>query len=352
MPRDAAGAHPERKPFDALFEGDYSAEKSHRTTPREARMPNADLPVHSNRAPQIAASDGLRIREDVLYTDEKGEESERRRKRGRKALGKLKEILPGMLDGNETVLYVVSRCQAPTDTLERLTTNWYTYQATATALVFTNQRILHFGVDAGGRWKRTVKSVRWGGIAEAEVKGWISRQMTLRYASGKKESYWNLGRRDGRKVKAILEAMMPASRGETGAEQEMVSLCPDCREALTPGKYLCGQCGLAFKDEKTLIWRTLLIPGGAYFYTGRWLFGIVAGFTDGILWLVFLYSILAAMNPRILEPPQNGRPATSEGLWPVAVFFLLLVGLHRLIAYRHGRWAVRSHLPLKKAGAA
>ena len=142
--------------------------------------------------------------------------------------------------------------------------------------------------------------------------------------------------------------MFPASRGEAGAEAGMTSLCPNCRAALSAGKYACGQCGLGFKDEKTLAWRTILVPGGAYFYTRVWVLGIASGFADGIFSLVFLYSALAAMNPGILEPGKDGSRPTAGGLWVVAGFFLFLVCLHKLIAYRHGRRAVRTYLPLNK----
>ena len=57
-------------------------------------MPAAEVSIYPNRAPQIVASNGLPIREDVAYSDAKGEESERGKRRAQEAINKLHEILP------------------------------------------------------------------------------------------------------------------------------------------------------------------------------------------------------------------------------------------------------------------
>src|SRR5881394_2258111 len=70
---------------------------------------------------------------------------------------------------------VIKSSQAPLGTLEQFFVGWYVYRVTATRLVFTNLRLLHFGVGPGGKWNRTLKSVRWGDVSSAKVKGWINR---------------------------------------------------------------------------------------------------------------------------------------------------------------------------------
>src|SRR2546425_7974881 len=103
---------------------------------------------------------------------------------------------------------------------------WHAYGVTATMLVLTNLRILHLRLTGRGKWKRVLKSVRWGNVAEAKVKGWIGRVLDLKYASGKKDRYWKVPGRDGRKIKDILAADLPAGRGATPPAQEMNSVCP------------------------------------------------------------------------------------------------------------------------------
>ena len=49
-------------------------------------MPNPDVPVYQTRAPRVTTIDGVQVREDVLFTDEKGEPDERRQRRATEAL--------------------------------------------------------------------------------------------------------------------------------------------------------------------------------------------------------------------------------------------------------------------------
>ena len=312
-------------------------------------MPAAEVSIYPNRAPQIVASNGLPIREDVAYSDAKGEESERSRRRAQEAIDKLRDILPSLLEPKEAIFCLV-RCQAPVGALEQLFVGWSIYQITATVLVFTNFRVIHLGVDSKGKWKRTLRSVRWGDIAEARIKGWGSKVLALKYASGKKENYWRLRRRDAKKVKTLLEILIPASRGDMTAAQEMVALCPDCRARLTPEKYRCESCRLAFKDQKTLLRRTLLIPGGGYWYAGLWPLGLMSFFGEGVLTLLVITQILLATGIVTSEGKPGSAQSTSAGFWTAAAILALLLALEKALAYIHTRRVIRTFLPLQKPG--
>jgi len=292
------------------------------------------------------------LREDVLFTNQKGEPDERRSRRAIDALSSLREILPSLLEKDETVLYVVKTCQAPMGSLEQFLLGWNAYRVSATRLVFTNLRLLHFGMESDKKWKRTVKAVRWGDITEAKVKGWLNRKLQLRYANGMNESYWRLQRKDSLKIKAVLDAVIPQSRGQATPAQGFQSICPDCRTVLTAGKYECASCGLRFKDEKTLLTRTLLIPGGGYMYASMTLLGVIDFFTEGIFTLAAIFSILMAIGIVAPDTDANGRPAQPGEALGVALILLLFVGLHKGLEYIHGRRAIRTFLPWKKRGEA
>ncbi|HKM80250.1 MAG TPA: hypothetical protein VJY15_04750 [Candidatus Acidoferrum sp.] len=311
-------------------------------------MPNQDIPIHATQLPRVTTVDGVQLREDVLFTNQKGEPDEGRRKRAIEALSSLREILPSLLEKDETVLYVVGTCQAPMGSLEQFLLGWNAYRVSATRLVFTNLRLLHFGMASDKKWKRTVKAVRWGDITEAKAKGWLNRMLQLRYANGTKESYWRLQRKDSLKIKAVLDAVIPQSRGQATAAQGFQSICPDCRAVLTAGKYECASCGLRFKDEKTLLKRTLLIPGGGYMYASMTLLGIVDFFTEGLFTVAAIVSILMAVGIVAPDRDANGRPAQPGEALAAALFFLLLVGLQKGMEYIHGRRAIRTFLPWKK----
>jgi len=292
------------------------------------------------------------LREDVLFTNQKGEPDERRSRRAIDALSSLREILPSLLEKDETVLYVVKTCQAPMGSLEQFLLGWNAYRVSATRLVFTNLRLLHFGMESDKKWKRTVKAVRWGDITEAKVKGWLNRKLQLRYANGMNESYWRLQRKDSLKIKAVLDAVIPQSRGQATPAQGFQSICPDCRAVLTAGKYECASCGLRFKDEKTLLTRTLLIPGGGYMYASMTLLGVLNFFTEGFFTIAVIFSILMAIGIVAPERDADGLLMQSGETLAVALFFLLLVGLHKGLEYTHCRRVIRTFLPWKKRGQA
>lgn len=226
----------------------------------------------------------------------------------------------------------------------------YVYRLTQVALVLTNLRILHLRVNSSGKWTRSVKSVQWGDLTSARVRRFIGSILMLEYASGTKEAYWRLRGKDGKKIQPILEAVLSTARASASAVREMVSLCPDCRAVLAIGHYECTQCSLRFKNEATLVWRTLLIPGGAYFYVGDLLPGVIGFLAESFLWLIFAYVAVVALIPGMLEPPSSGQSPDRQAIAGTAGFFLFLVGLHKLIAFNHGRRLVRMFLPTKENG--
>lgn len=308
-------------------------------------MATPDVLVHPSQMARVMSNNGLRIREDLLFTDAKGRESHSVRRKAEKVLAKWQDILPAILEKDETVLYVVNNAVAPLSTFEQLTLGWQAYAVMGTTLVFTNTRMLHFGIDSSAKWTRVLKSVRWGDVAEGEVKGWLARVLDLHCLSGKKERYSRLPMGTAKKVNDILAAVIPASRSEMSSAQGVQSLCPDCRSGLTSGTYQCMQCGLKFKNEKTLLNRTLLIPGGGYFYAGMSLAGLLSFVGEGIFLLVGLMYAAMAVHLMDANRAENGRVMGSAELWSLAGFLLLLVAFHKLIEYRHGLRVIRTFLP-------
>jgi len=312
-------------------------------------MPNADLPIYAMQMPRLTSANGVQVREDILFTNVKGETDDRSRKRAEEALASLHDILPNLLEPSEAILYVIKTCQAPLGTLEQLFLGWYVYRVTATRLVFTNLRLLHFGLGSGGKWNRILKSVRWGDVTKAKVKGWINRLLELRYADGKKERYWRLPKKDGKKAQAILDAVLPQSRGEATAALGFQSICPNCRAALTAGNYQCAPCGQKFKDEKTLRWRTILIPGGGYLYSGMTFLGVLAFLSEGALTLATITFVLMALGLMAAERAENGQIMAAPELWATALILAIILALNKALEFIHGRRVVRSFIPLNRS---
>jgi len=305
-------------------------------------MANPDISVHPNQMQRLASLNGLRIREDVAYTNYGGEEHGGTLKRASKILDKLGPALQRILAPDETVLYV-ARMQAPTSLLEQLTMGWYLYRVSAATLVFTNRRIIQMLVDGGGKWRGNLRAVAWGDVAEANVKGWLSPVLWLKYRNGKKEKYWRLKYADAKKIKVLAATLLPASSGESTAAQGMVALCPDCLAVLTARVYVCGSCGLVFKDERTLLKRSLLVPGGGYFYTGYTFLAVGDLIAEVWLMILVITSALAAYETWGKAPAKPGAP-TGGGFLVTMLFFLALLAFEKLVTIHHGRRFIRQFI--------
>ncbi len=306
-------------------------------------MAIAELQIHSDQVPRFGTVAGLRVREDVLFTDPKGRENRGVRKRAEKALQHLQEPLQRLLASDEVVLYV-ARAQAPVSAFEQLTLGWALYRLTTATLVLTNRRLFHFAVESNGKWRRQVRVVSWGGPAEIKASGGLlTRTLRLRYRNGKKEQYWNLRWADARKIKLLLAAVLPGSAAEPASNGQMTSLCPECFAALTPRVYQCGQCGLVFKDEQTLIRRSILIPGGGYFYIGYLPLAVLDCFVEAMILLEVL-----ALAWLLVAKPEPARPATDPNAALVALlFFVGVLILEKAGTIHHCRRFVREFIPTK-----
>lgn len=317
-------------------------------------MPDVYFPVHSEQSARLGTLHGVRVREDSLYTNRKGEEKKGIRKGAEKALGALQGILGKVLQPEEAVLYIV-RCQPMPSAGAQMMRGLSTYLAPVLLvfLVFTNRRLLRFGVAQKRlfarrlEWKRALRVASWGDIEEARVKGWLSSTLNLRYRNGQKETYWRISRKDGDNIKLLLNAVTAAGGLEVSNAQGMASLCPDCQTVLTPQVYQCSRCGLAFKDESKALHWSLLIPGGGYFYLGHRAWGLGALIAEGYLMVLFVIFLLVAFGmPDPLTDP--GEAPLTAGQGGVAAGFMLgILGLLKWFNIRQCGKFVREFIPAK-----
>jgi len=173
-------------------------------------------------------------------------------------------------------------------------------------------------------------------VAEARAKGGLGRLFALRYRNNQKETYWRLPGTFGKKLQTLAPLLLNANLGEATAAGGPTSLCPKCLGPLAAGVYRCAQCGQEFRDEKKLFWRTLLIPGGEYFYVRQAGFAILQAVVELIL-LVYAISLLTA------AAASSGDDAVSAAV--TGAFILLVLVFHKLAAYQQCRRMVRGFLP-------
>jgi Bacterial PH domain len=273
----------------------------------------------------------------VLSTNDRGEEKESVQKRTAKTLKKLSPVLERILRPEEAVLYAIP-ARSPLSILEQLTAAWWTAMLAACVIVVTNKRILFFPVKRDGNWRESVRAVQWGDLEDIKIAGLLVRNATFKFRNGTKATYTNFKRGDARKLAALATALIPAASGEQTSAHSVVPLCPDCCEALTERQYSCSRCGLNFKNEKTMVLRSIILPAGGYFYTGHPLVAILPAVVEGVLLLDILLVLFAGLSS------PKAVPNLLAGLLLLGLFWAFETGVTIL----HCRRYVREFIPEKR----
>ena len=309
-------------------------------------MPTTQIPIHSDQSVRLSSHVGILLREDVAFTNRKGVEKKGIRKRAERALDKLQEPLRKILEPEEAVLYI-ARAQLLPGLVEQFFLGWYVAYLAPATLVLTSRRLLHLYVARNGSWKRAVRSARWGDLESAKIKVVLSPKLHVKYRDGKKEVYWRLRGDDAKKIRLLLEALLPTAVGETSSTLSMTSLCPECLAALTLRAYECPNCRLKFKDEKTLLRRSILIPGGGLFYTGHAVLGTLHFLVELFLLLEVVLWWGIAVWLWLLTPRPAQAQADRGAVLATAAILAVLLALHKAATTRIARNLVRYYIPAK-----
>lgn len=303
-------------------------------------MPAANLQIFENHPARTVTLDGISIRSDILFANEKGEEKDSVEKRSTKTLQKLSAPLRRIMRPDETVLQVM-QARSPLSVLEQLTAAWWTSLLAACVIVVTNRRILFLPVKHDGSWRESVRAVNWGDLEAVKVKGLLICNVSFELRNGPKITYMNFRRAEAKKFAAIASAMIPAASGEGTAASGFAQLCPDCCGVLTPGKYGCPQCSLSFKNEKTMIMRSIFLPGGGYFYTGHPLIAILPAVVEIFLLLEILLIVVAGVS----------QPGALQGLLGLLLIMGIFWTLETGITILHCRRYIRNFIPDRRNSA-
>ncbi len=308
-------------------------------------MPSAQIPVHTEQPVRLSSHFGVLVREDTAFTNSKGGEKKGIRKRAEQAIDKLQEPLRKFLEPEEAVLYI-ARGQIMLAGVERYFLGWHAYYlAPPSMLVLTNRRLLQLFVQSNGTWKRGVRSARWGDMEEAKVKGWLAAKLDIKYRNGKKEVYWGMIRDDSNKIKVLLEALLPSATSETSPALSVTSVCPECRAVLTPSVYECPRCRLTFKDEKQALWRSILIPGGGFFYTGHPFLGLAHFLVEAIVFFAMVFWILVALGITKPDTSPGEAPPDAASAVVVVIFLTAILAVDKWVMARVAKKQVQNYIP-------
>jgi hypothetical protein len=295
--------------------------------------------VYPDRVAQIVSVSGVNARADLVFTDAKGRDNNGQRKSAEKALAGLQSVLPRLMGPNEVVL-AIGFAQTQATMFEQLFLGWGAYIMGRTILVVTNRGLLRFRIRSKGlfgfEWDNGVQGIGWGDVAEARAVGGLGRRFVVRYRNNQKQTFSRLAPAFQKKLQILAPLLLNANLGDATAATAPTSLCPKCLAPLAAGVYRCGQCGQEFRDEKKLLWRTWLIPGGEYFYVRQVAFGIL----QAIVELIILVWALALF---VSAATSSGDDATTYAVTGGLIFLLWV--FHKLAAYVQCRRIVRGFLP-------
>ena len=305
-----------------------------------------DAVVHENVLPELLKDGTLELRQDLLGRDYKGKSSKGIAKKTSALIKKLQAALSKFLEPAEQVLYV-ARVQRRASGVIQYTMGWYIYYASATVIVLTNRRLLHLRVKSNNQWDRGVRTCSWSEIESAEVKGWLTRVLKLRFKNGKEYHYWRISRADALNIAKILPLVLKTHEGMPHKGNSLVSLCPECKHELVPGTACCSGCGLSFKSKKTMYWLSL-VPSAAYIYTRNWFLAFLDLIGQSYAYLLLAIAVYTFLGVVLGWKNPNGKPISmNDGIAVLAGGVLVFV-LDLIITIHHNNYFIEDFIPAAK----
>jgi hypothetical protein len=305
-------------------------------------MANANIQIYPTIPARRVDQEGFFVREDVLYSNAKGRDKSKLRKSALAVLDALGDVLRRVLESDETILYIAPAQAMPGLFGQFLGGGWHTQSLPRTILFLTDRRIIALRVRkrmSGWDWSRGIWTARWGDLEKAVAGGLVSRYLNLKFRNAGTRQYWRFGWGDLKKVKMVIEALRAQTTGESTAAGGAVSLCPNCLATLAPRTYKCPSCSAEFKDEKTLLQRALVVPGGASLYVGANGLGMLRAAFESLLTISILISLFELT--RVPKGSEGEAALMSSILIECAVLFV-----DKLMAYYLALPQIRDFIPI------
>jgi len=269
----------------------------------------------------------LPVNREVCFSNHKGAFKEKIMEDQTKTLAKFVPFLKPLLEPGEEILLSVE-ATSPMSFLEQWTTGWMIYYLKRCVLIFTNRRILHFPTKHNFAPKHSLSQIRYGDMEEFKLSGFLGRFLKIEYKSGKREKFYYIKSREFKKLKTLENLF---TKDQPTPIRERHFLCPRCITPLVRDIFSCPNCHLEFKNMKEAIRRSILFPGGGYFYTGHPVLGIMDAITEGILLLELIVILFRAL--------------TTMESWGLVLLFAVLLFYEKLITIYHVKSYINEYIP-------
>jgi len=268
---------------------------------------------------------GLPVDRAFLTTDHDGRANPGIEKRQAGLLGKL-SFLSRFLKKDEKIVLVTSGC-SPMSAFEQVLTGSIVYYLKRSLIVFTDRGIFHVPTKSDFSYRNSIARIDYSNCREISMKRSF---LEIRYGNGTRERFTCIDRRERKKIRALLAAA-PIGEG-LAVPGERRHLCPRCTAELVRDRYTCPECRLVFKNRSEGRRKSILYPGGGYFYTGHPFLGTGDAITEGILLVLAGVSLANALG------------GAGGGFLPPAVWGIALI-VEKAISVYHSNHFIKEYIP-------
>ena len=286
--------------------------------------------MHVEQKVEVTPTDrpifGLPVDTSILFANPKGVYQPSIEKNKTKLLRKL-GFLANFLDADEKIVFVTTGC-SPYTTLEQLTMGavWVTVLKRA-LFVFTNKRLLHIPTTWKFDYRGSISQILYQDCRRLQVKG---SGLVAEYHTGKKDRFACIPSRDRAIIKHFQFATSESDRRSQNPQRN--HLCPNCMQVLPSRTSVCPSCGLEFKSRAKALTRSVLLPGGGYFYTGHPYIGVGDALGESYLVILALVVFFAGML----------GDAEATATFP---FILVILVLEKLLTIYHSNSFLEEFIP-------
>lgn len=254
--------------------------------------------------------------------------------RQKRLIHRFAPLLRPLLRRSERVLFGThaSRKSSLTDVLTRGLV--LAGRSKACVVIFTTERMFLVPTGSDHLPGDAISHAEYGTIARMDVSGVLSRKLRLAYRDGSSETI----RLDYDEVADAVRDALPdlVSSAPPSDEGTRRFLCPGCRASIARGEYDCRGCAMQFKSRREAIRQSLLIPGGGYFYTGEYFYGVIDAVVESLL-LIYLFALM-------VDAARNGLTLGDFG---AITGMAILIAIEKWVSIQHALAKVENYMPAK-----
>lgn len=272
---------------------------------------------------------GVPVDRNTIFNNHKGIYQKRVEQRQRKLIVKSTFIKFFLHHGEQ--IQCLTTGFSPVSGFERIATGPAFLFFKRALIIFTDRRILHVPTHFDRSPRGAVSQIMYEDCASINTKG---RSLQVKYKNGQHDIFPYIGRKEKKKIQTLVHAL-PTVPKEAGRLRGRVYLCPSCTNMLPAHAHRCASCGLVFKSSFQAKLRSLLIPGGGYFYSRHPVVGAAVGLFELALMLILTHQGMA-LHQGLPIPPST----------PALALLALILG--KLIGTFHAQEQIKEFVPEKK----